>query len=216
MADRHRAGRQRPGEVVQSLRSLWYYHQDVYVFHCHFLTCSDTPTPRPSGWLLVNKPVSVAADLNILPGEQGCDAPEGSDCLRQVLLIGTPADLVGWRRGALSAVAMWLGAPGLALRGRGRRGGVDLAALAPYDDRPIFYFYAIATLPFLVLGLTLAMGKLIGAARAPTATPHLRRRVAGSFMVLALLNFAWFWPVLTYDLLSHGEWLDRIWFSRWI
>ena len=25
------------GEVVQSLRSLWHYHQDVYVFHTHFL-----------------------------------------------------------------------------------------------------------------------------------------------------------------------------------
>ena len=35
-------------------------------------------------------------------------------------------------------------------------------------------------------------------------------------MVVTLLNFAWFWPVLTYDLLSHGEWLDRIWFSRWV
>ena len=40
--------------------------------------------------------------------------------------------------------------------------------------------------------------------------------LSGSFFVLVLLNFAWFWPVFTYDLLTRGEWLDRIWFSRWI
>ena len=28
------------GEVMQSLRSLWYYHRDVYTFHTHFLNCS--------------------------------------------------------------------------------------------------------------------------------------------------------------------------------
>ena len=48
-----------------------------------------------------------------------------------------------------------------------------------------------------------------------------RRRVSlgatlGAFVVLALLNFAWFWPIWTNQMLTHGEWLDRIWFSRWI
>jgi hypothetical protein len=35
-------------------------------------------------------------------------------------------------------------------------------------------------------------------------------------VVLVLLNFAWFWPIWTNGLLTHSEWLDRIWFSRWI
>jgi hypothetical protein len=39
---------------------------------------------------------------------------------------------------------------------------------------------------------------------------------AGSFFVLTLVNFAWFWPVWTDGLLTHREWLDRIWFERWI
>ena len=51
------------GEVVQSLRSLWYYHQDVYTFHTHFLNCSEHAyASKPSGWLLINRPVGVAAD----------------------------------------------------------------------------------------------------------------------------------------------------------
>jgi hypothetical protein len=35
-------------------------------------------------------------------------------------------------------------------------------------------------------------------------------------VVLVVLNFAWFWPVYTYDLLSTPSWLDRIWFRSWI
>ena len=89
------------GEVTQSLRSLWYYHHDVYDFHTHFLNDSThTYASKPSGWLLLNRPVGVAADTDIQPGTQGCNAPSGSDCLRQVLLLGSPGHLVGrlrWR-----------------------------------------------------------------------------------------------------------------------
>ncbi len=205
------------GEVVQSLRSLANYHQDVYTFHSHFLSCSDhSYASKPSGWLLINKPVSVAVQLDIPPGEQGCEAVEGSDCLRQVILIGTPTI---WWAGILAllyAVGMWLGA-------RDWRFGVVVVGAAStwlpwlrYDDRPIFYFYAVATLPFLVLGLTLAIGKLIGPSRVPSSRRTIGVIVSGTFMVATMLNFAWFWPVLNYDLLTHTEWLDRIWFSRWI
>ena len=40
--------------------------------------------------------------------------------------------------------------------------------------------------------------------------------VAGSFMVLTILAFAWFWPIWTDVLLTRSEWLDRMWFYRWI
>ena len=43
-----------------------------------------------------------------------------------------------------------------------------------YDDRPIFSFYAVLTLPFVVLALVLAMGKLIG-----TSSTSSRRRTVG-------------------------------------
>ena len=83
------------GEVVQSLRSLWYYHHDVYTFHAHFLNDSEhVYASKPAGWLLMSRPVGVDAQLDIQPGSQGCDAPKGSDCLRQVLLLGNP--LIWW------------------------------------------------------------------------------------------------------------------------
>lgn len=205
------------GEVTQSLRSLWYYHQDVYTFHTHFLNCSThTYQSQPSGWLLLNRPVGVAADTGIEPGTRGCTAPAGSDCLRQVLLIGTP--MIWWAGivAVLFAAAMWIGA-------RDWRYGVAVVGVAStwlpwllYDDRPIFLFYAVLTLPFVVLALTLAIGRLIGSSREPSTRRTVGVVVAGSFLVLVLLNFAWFWPVFTHELMTHSAWLDRIWFARWI
>ena len=181
LADGQRARRARLGEVVQSLRSLYYYHRDVYTFHTHFLNCSThTYASKPSGWLLLNRPVGVAADTGIKPGTRGCDAPAGSSCLKQVLLIGTPTIWWGGILALLYAVAMWVGA-------RDWRFGVAVVGTAStwlpwlqYDTRPIFLFYAVAILPFVVLALTLAIGKLIGSSRAPSAAAdggRGRRRV---------------------------------------
>ena len=205
------------GEVRQSLTSLWNYHQDVYAFHTHFLDDSHhTYASKPSAWPLLNRPVGVEADVDIAPGTQGCDAPEGSDCLRQVILLGTPALWWAGTAAMVFALVMWVGARdwrfGLTVVGFG---STWLPWLA-YDDRPIFLFYAVAMLPFLVLALTLTMGKLIGRARYPTPRRTAGVVAAGSFVVVVLLNFAWFYPIYTNQLLTHSEWLDRIWFERWI
>ena len=205
------------GEVSQSLRSLAHYHRDVYMFHAHFLDDSThTYASKPSGWLLMNRPVGVDAQLDIEPGTQGCEAPPDSDCLRQVLLLGNPLLWWGGCLALLLAVAMWVGA-------RDWRFGVAVVGVAStwlpwllYDDRPIFIFYAICCLPFVVLAITLAMGKLIGSVPSPSPRRTAGVVVAGSFFVLVLANFAWFWPIWTDVLLTHDEWLQRMWFSRWI
>jgi len=205
------------GEVTQSLRSLWHYHHDVYVFHTHFLNDSEhSYESGPAGWLLQNRPVGVDAQLDIQPGEQGCRAEEGSTCLRQVLLLGNPAL---WWAGCLAlllAVPMWLGA-------RDWRFGVAVVGTAStwlpwllYDDRPIFLFYALAILPFAVLATALAVGWLVG---RPDASDRRRTTgvvAAGSVVALVVLAFAWFWPVWTDQLITHEEWMQRIWFTRWI
>jgi dolichyl-phosphate-mannose-protein mannosyltransferase len=203
--------------LVQGLESLAYYHRDVYVFHTHFLTgCTHTYASRPRGWLLLNRPVGVDAQTGIKPGTDGCTAPAKSDCLRQVLLLGTPALWWGGIAALMYAVAMWIGA-------RDWRFGVAVVGAATtwlpwflYADRPIFSFYSIITLPFLVLALTLTIGKLLGSSREPTVRRTVGVVVAGSYVVLVMLNFAWFWPIYTDGLLTHAQWLDRIWFSHWI
>ncbi|MGD9958040.1 dolichyl-phosphate-mannose--protein mannosyltransferase [Nocardioides sp.] len=203
-------------ETWQSLRSLYFYHQDVLTFHTHFLNDSThTYQSKPLGWLFLNRPVGVDAQLKIKPGEQGCDAPADSDCLRQVLLIGTPVLWWGGVVALLYAVFGWVAR-------RDWRYGVIVVGVATtwlpwfrYDDRPIFLFYAINILPFTVLALTMLMGRLLSAP-GPSPRRTAGTIVAGSFFVLVVLNFAWFWPIWTDGLLTHAEWMTRIWFSRWI
>lgn len=205
------------GEVTQSLRSLFYYHQDVLTFHRLFLNCSKHDyASKPLGWLLVNRPVGADAQNDIQPGQQGCDAAPDSDCLRQVLIIGTP---LLWWGGIVALIAsgiLWIGTRDW------RFGFVTVGALSTwlpwllYDDRPIFSFYSIMCLPFLVLALTLVFGKLLGTDTDPSARRTAGVVVAGSFFVLVLLNFAWFWPIWTDGLLTHSEWMQRMWFHRWI
>ena len=85
-----------------------------------------------------------------------------------------------------------------------------------YDDRPIFSFYAVMMRPFMVVAVALVCGRLIGRSRAPT--PRRRRgwwSPARSWSWV-LLNLAWFWSIYTNQLLTHSEWLDRVWFECWI
>ena len=133
-----------------------------------------------------------------------------------MLLIGTPVLWWGGVLALLYAVVAWVGR-------RDWRFGVPVVGLLSawlpwflYDDRPIFLFYAMPTLLFQVIACTLVMGKLVGTARGPTPRRTVGVIVSGSFVVLVIMNFAWFYPIYTDQLLTHREWLQRIWFSRWV
>ncbi len=204
-------------ELWQSLRSLWHYHHDVYAFHSGFLNDSKHAYQSdPWGWLLLNRPVGVDTQLDIQPGQQGCAAAAGSTCLRQVLLLGNP--VVWWFStiAALWALVAWIAR-------RDWRYGLVVVGVAAtwlpwlrYDDRPIFSYYGVMILPFLVLGATLLLGEILG---RETATP-LRRAMGasavGGVVIMVMLSFAWFWPIWTDELITNQEWAQRMWFRRWI
>ncbi len=204
-------------ELWQSLRSLWHYHHDVYSFHTGFLNGSEhVYQSNPWGWLVLNRPVGVHAELDIAPGEGGCGAAAGSTCLRQVLLLGNP---VVWWFGSIAAVwavLAWVGR-------RDWRYGLVVVGIAAtwlpwlrYDERPIFSYYAVTILPFLVLGATLLLGEILGRRDASAARRTVGAVTAGSVLVLTVLAFAWFWPIWTDQLVTNSEWLQRMWFRRWI
>jgi dolichyl-phosphate-mannose-protein mannosyltransferase len=204
-------------ELIRSLRSLWHYHQDVYTFHTKFLdNATHAYQSKPQGWLILNRPVGIEADLGIKPGTQGCAAPADSTCLRQVLLLGTPALWWGGVPALVYAVFGWIAK-------RDWRFGVAVVGVLaswlpwiPNDDRPIFSYYAIAIIPFTVLAIVLCMGTMVGGPRASDERRIWSTAVSGAFLVLVVINFAWFWPIYTGELITTPEWLQRIWLKRWI
>lgn len=204
-------------ELWQSLQSLWHYHHDVYAFHTKFLNDSThVYQSNPLGWLVLNRPVGVDAQLDIAPGDQGCTATGSATCLRQVILLGTP---VLWWFASLALVwsaVCWVG------RRDWRYGLVVIGTLVTwlpwlrYDDRPIFSYYAIVIEPFLILGAVLLLGEILGRAPAGSRRRTVGAIAAGTVVVAVIANFAWFWPIYTDGLLTQSEWLQRIWFHRWI
>jgi len=39
---------------------------------------------------------------------------------------------------------------------------------------------------------------------------------AGTFVVLVLINFAYFYPIYADWVVSRAAWLHRMWFAKWI
>jgi len=205
------------GETLQALRSLWHYHAMVYDFHVgDYLRGQSHPyQSHPLGWLVLNRPVGVDAQLDLPPGTPGCEAAADSTCLRQVLALGNP---VLWWGGALALVAsLWYW-----LR-RDWRFAIPVLGVAAtwlpwfrYDDRPIFLFYAVALVPFTCIALALVFGKLLG---APGADPV--RRLGGAaivvgFVAAELICFAYFYPIWADGLIPREDWQQRMWFPGWV
>ncbi len=209
------------GETGQALHDLWNYHQQVWTFHTVDVvrTTSDDPHPYesdPRGWLLVNRPVGMDLQGDVPPGQLGCTAPEGSTCLRQVLALGNP--VLWWVGAAALLVALWRW-----VARRDWRFGVPLVGVAStwlpwfhYDDRSIFSFYAVATIPFTCAALALVLGLLLGRADRPRRRRAVGAAGVGLVVVAVAVSAAFFWPLWTDQLIPHSEWEQRMWLDRWI
>jgi dolichyl-phosphate-mannose-protein mannosyltransferase len=197
--------------VPDALRSLWHYHTEIWHFHAT-LTQDHPYESSPWGWLVLARPVAYYSEES----SKDCAAPS---CIAEVLGIGTPA--LWWAGLAALAYMLWrwIGA-------RDWRAGAVLCGVAAgylpwflYTDRPIFFFYGIAFLPFLVLAVTLTLGAIIGPVPAPGGS--VRRRAvgavaAGTVVALVVMNFFYLYPLLTADSIPRPDWLARMWFRSWI
>ncbi len=202
-------------ETGDALRSLWHYQAMSYRFHTgEYLAKQDHPYQSNAiGWLIQWRPVSAAVDLN-LPAKD-CGAAKTSYCMRETLILGNPAV---WWSGVLAMLACgWLWA-----RKEGWRFSVQLVGLAgtwlPWlavTDRPIFSFYAVATVPFLVIAVALALHA------AWAGSSSLRQRYASGLAIALLILLTtvaavYFWPIWTHQLVTWDAWHDRMWLPSWI
>jgi dolichyl-phosphate-mannose-protein mannosyltransferase len=206
------------GWVPAPIRSLGDYTLSAYRFH----ETLDSPHPygsKPWSWLVLGRPVDYYYD----GGSHGCGA---SQCAREVLLIGTP--LMWW---AFIPALLWLAWHWLTTRDW--RAAVVWVAFAagwlvwfPDLKRTMFLFYMTPLVPFLILGVTLGLGVMLGPAVRGTRNylAYLaadRRRRWGALAVsiylgLVIADFVWMWPLFTGGLLTQNEWHNHMWFPSWI
>ncbi|MFI5807528.1 dolichyl-phosphate-mannose--protein mannosyltransferase [Streptomyces sp. NPDC051561] len=200
--------------VPEWLRSLWHYESEVYSFHIQ-LTSGHTYESNPWSWIVLGRPVSYFYE-SPGPGTDGCPVTETEKCAREVLALGTP--MLWWAAAfaLLYVLYRWF------FRRDWRAGAILAGVVAGwlpwflYQERTIFFFYAVVFVPFLCLAVVMMIGAILG----PPGSDERRRAVgaigAGVLVLLIIWNFIYFWPIYTGTTMPIGEWRHRMWLDTWI
>lgn len=202
--------------VGRRLAALWDYHKQIYDFHTGSGMMHQTHpySANPSGWLINQRPIGIDAVNDIKPGTHGCQAVNDT-CLRVISGTGTP--ILWWMALiALAAAVVWW------IAGRDWRFTLPIVAMAStwvtwfrYDDRPLFFFYAICIIPFTVTILAIWLGQILGPAE-DSSRRRLGAVIVGAAVAVAAADFAFIYPILTDQLMTRKAWLARMWFRSWI
>jgi dolichyl-phosphate-mannose--protein O-mannosyl transferase len=206
------------GWVPSPIRSLGAYTLDAYRFHENLYSFHPYRS-SPWSWLVLGRPVDFYYDGD----SHACGA---STCSREILAIGTP--LLWW---AFVPMLLWLAWHWLTTRDW-RAGAVWVAFLAGWLfwfidlKRTMFFFYMAPLVPFMILGLTLALGTVLGPAVQATGD-RMRDRQAmtrrswgaaavSTYLALVIVDFVWMWPLFTGGLLTYSQWHARMWLPSWV
>ncbi len=211
------------GRPASTLVAWLQYQKSMLGFGLGLKTYQ-TYQSNPLGWLVLARPISFY--WNCEPASQCAHSPTARSTAQEVLAIGTP--LIWWGGTiALAVCAIWW------LRRRDWRAGAVLLGVAAgwlpwiwfywHDHRTEFFYYAVVFDPFLVIGIALCIGLIVGPAgpSGPVRPAGLARRrrgmiITGTYLALAAANFWFMYPVLAAQVISHGAWVDRMWFGSWI
>ncbi|THV42358.1 dolichyl-phosphate-mannose--protein mannosyltransferase [Glycomyces buryatensis] len=205
-------GRSEP-PVFGALVNWWEYHMAVLDFHAG-LSSTHSYQSTPMEWLFNIRPVVFFWSSDVACGTD--------DCAAEVLLLGTP--LLWWTFvPATLALLAW------ALYKRDWRawfalGGIGAGILPwfAYPDRTMFFFYTAPAVPFFIIAVTWCLGMIIGihpVRGTLTGSPERRLTgalIAGAFIAVVVLCFAYFWPIYTGEALTRTDWHARMWLKSWI
>jgi dolichyl-phosphate-mannose--protein O-mannosyl transferase len=176
------------GPFGPALRSLWSYSGNVLHFHETLLTKPGEQHPwesKPWTWPMGLRP------------------------------IGTPA-------------MWWLALPMLAWGFWRMIGRLDwryaavivayLAGLLPWFlnlDRQMYFFYMTPLSAFLVLGLVLPLGQILGRAKDSYERRGTGLLVVALYVGLVVANFIWLWPILNGGSITNARWQAELWLPSW-
>jgi dolichyl-phosphate-mannose--protein O-mannosyl transferase len=181
------------------ISSLWKYHLEILNFHANLVE-KHSYSANPWSWLVLGRPTSFYYQSGT-----SCGAGE---CAQEILAMGTP--LLWWS--AIIAVAITLG---FYINTSNRSAEIVLAGFAGtylpwfiFQDRTMFYFYSISTLPFLILALVYCFDLLLKYGNY--------QRVIMLFIFVVAINFIYFLPVYIGIEIPYSQWLNRMWLPSWI
>ena len=181
------------------ISSLWNYHLEILNFHTNLVE-KHSYSANPWSWLVLGRPTSFYYESG-----DSCGAGE---CAQEILAMGTP--LLWWS--AIIAVAITIG---FYINTSNRSAEIVLVGFAGtylpwfiFQDRTMFYFYSITTLPFLILALIYCFDLLLKYGNY--------QRVIMLFVFVVAVNFIYFLPIYIGIEIPYSQWLSRMWLPSWI
>jgi dolichyl-phosphate-mannose-protein mannosyltransferase len=202
--------------VISALYSLFEYHKVAIQFGIGL----KTPHPyqsQPWDWLVMTRPVAFFYECysGPIPGPSHyCPTNfSGQEWSQEVLAIGTPAIWWGAIVALLVCLGWWL------LHRDWRAGAVLCGVIAgwlpwfPLVSRTKFFYYALEFEPFLILAITLCLGLLIGQVSASLTRRALGAGLAGAYLLIVLLMFRYFYPILAGKVIPYTDWYAHMWYK---
>ncbi|WP_308166960.1 dolichyl-phosphate-mannose--protein mannosyltransferase [Nocardia albiluteola] len=223
--------------IPDALRSLWHNQGESLKFHESLTNSAGYHHPwesKPWSWPMGLRPMLYHyADT----GVTGCGQ---ASCVSAVMLIGTPA--MWWVSLPMLGWGIWRTVTRFDWRYAAMLVGY-LAGLLPWFmdlDRQMYFFYAVPMAPFLVIGIALVLGDILGPAPFARAAAYpggsgpglypaavASRFLAGGerqtlslmlvclYVGLVVANFAWLWPIMTGWPVTVGNWQAHLWLPSW-
>ncbi len=194
---------------------LWQWTWKMLDFHSTLLTPTDVAQRHPWESKPWTWPIGTRPVLYYSPGTgEGC-GDLGSDCVNRIFLIGTPA--MWWISLFVLAWALWKTVGRLDWRYAAVLVGYGAGYLPWFTnlDRQMYFFYATPLAPFLVIGITLVLGDILGRARVGVERRLLSVAVVAIYVGLVVANFLWLWPVLNGDAITAEHLRLETWLPSW-
>jgi dolichyl-phosphate-mannose-protein mannosyltransferase len=178
--------------VPLSVQSWWHFQSSVYAYHVGEMRPHGYQA-NPLTWLFLVRPTSMYWQSSA-NGQNGCDA---ASCGASITGIANP--LIWW---AATAAILYL-VYRLARYREWRVGLVLMGMVAGYLpwmmylQRTVFQFYTIAFEPYMILGLTMVIGLLLGDRHDPPGRRARALPFVIAFLALAALISVFYWPLWT-------------------
>ena len=191
--------------LPDALVSLLHYHKDMLSFHTNLVT-PHSYASNPWSWPLMIRPTSFYYETDPTCGAESCS--------QEVIPLGNP--LIWWGGAIALAVILYFAVA--------RRHSAALpiavafaAGWVPwlfFSGRTTFSFYSVVYIPYTVMALALAL--YFVNKNMTNRKPIPLRWPALTFLLVAAVLTAFFYPILTGHSISYEMWQLRMWLPTWV
>ena len=190
------------------VKSWIHYHSEMLGFHTG-LTEKHSYQANPWSWMIMGRPTSF---FYASPKSCGNDS-----CAQEVLALGTP---LLWWAGTI-AVAVVIGFWIRSLIYRKSDAALNIAVLGItagylpwffFQQRTVFTFYAVIFEPFMILAIIYCAKMLLDSSMKSGVSQAL----VAAFVAIIFLNFIYFLPLFTGEVITYDAWLSHMWITSWI